>query len=217
MMIFADTADITEIRDLARLGLIDGITTNPTLIAKAGRPFAEAIAEICDAVDGPVSAEVLALDAAAMIDEGRKLAAIAANVVVKLPLTLDGLMACRALTAEGHATNVTLCFSPGQALLAAKAGATYISPFVGRVDDAAGNGLDLVEAIVQIYRTHGFGTNVLAASIRSPSQIVDCARRGAQAVTAPPKAIRDLAKHVLTDKGLEAFLGDAEASGLRLA
>ena len=219
MMIFADTADISEIKELVRYGLIDGITTNPTLIARTGRSFADTITEICDVVDGPVSAEVIAVDASAMIDEGRRLAALAPNVVVKLPLTLDGLMACQTLTDEGHETNVTLCFSAGQALLAAKAGASFISPFVGRLDDASGSGrgLDLIASIVGIYENYGYATNVLAASIRSTGQIIDCAERGAHAVTAPAKAIFDLAKHVLTDKGLDAFLADAKAANVKLA
>lgn len=214
MMIFADTADLSEIRDLTRSGLIDGITTNPSLVAKTGRPFAEVLAEICDAVEGPVSAEVIATDATHMVEEGRKLAAVAPNVVVKLPLTIDGLMACRALSSEGFRTNVTLCFSAGQALLAAKAGATYISPFVGRLDDIAVDGLDLIDDIVSIYETHGYETKVLAASLRTTNHIVDCARRGAHAVTAPPSTIRALASHVLTEKGLEAFLRDADAASL---
>lgn len=214
MMIFADTADIAEIRDLAKSGLIDGITTNPSLVARTGRPFADVVTEICDAVAGPVSAEVIATKATDMVEEGRKLAAVAPNVVVKLPLTMDGLMACRTLASEGLETNVTLCFSAGQALLAAKAGATYISPFVGRLDDISVDGLDLIDDIVAIYATHGYKTKVLAASLRTTNHIVQCARRGADAVTAPPSTIRALASHVLTDKGLEAFLRDAEAASL---
>jgi transaldolase len=214
MEIFADTADVAEIRELVRLGLIDGVTTNPSLVAKTGRPFAETVTEICAVLPGPVSAEVIAVEVEVMVAEGRKLAALAPNIVVKLPLTLDGLMACRILAAEGFRTNVTLCFSAGQALLAAKAGATYISPFVGRLNDIAASGPGLVEDICGIYRAYGYETKVLAASVRSAREIEECARRGADAVTAPLSAIRTLAVHVLTEKGLDGFLGDAKAAGL---
>lgn len=214
MEIFADTADVAEIRELVRLGLIDGVTTNPSLVAKTGRPFAETLSEICSLVPGPVSAEVIAVDVEAMVEEGRRLAALAPNIVVKLPLTLDGLMSCRILAVEGLRTNVTLCFSTGQALLAAKADATYISPFVGRLNDTSADGPGLVEDISRIYRAYGYKTKVLAASVRSAHGIEECARRGADVVTAPPSAIQALAAHVLTDKGLEGFLMDAQAAGL---
>jgi transaldolase len=214
MEIFADTADVAEVRELVRLGLIDGVTTNPSLVAKTGRPLADTLSELCSLVPGPISAEVIAVDVEAMVEEGRKLAALAPNIVVKLPLTLDGLMSCRILTAERLRTNVTLCFSAGQALLAAKAGATYISPFVGRLNDISADGPGLVEDISRIYRAYGYQTKVLAASVRSAREIEECARRGADVVTAPPSAIRALAAHVLTDKGLESFLVDAQAAGL---
>jgi transaldolase len=216
MEIFADTADVAELRDLVGLGLIDGVTTNPSLMAKTGRPFMETLSEICSIVPGPVSAEVIAVEVEAMVAEGRNLAQFAPNIVVKLPLTLDGLMACRILTAEGLRTNVTLCFSAGQALLAAKSGATYISPFVGRLNDISADGPGLVEDIAGIYRAYGYGTKVLAASVRTAREIEECARRGADAVTAPPGAIRGLVAHVLTDKGLKTFLADAEAARLSI-
>ena len=214
MMIYADTADLAEIRDLAELGLIDGVTTNPTLVARSGAPFRDTIAEICRAVTGPVSAEVVANTVEAMVAEGRALAALAQNVVVKLPLTLDGLRACRALRAEGIATNVTLCFSLGQAVLAAKAGASFISPFIGRLEDIGEDGLGLISDIRRGYDLYGFETKVLAASTRSVDHIVQCIKCGADAVTAPPKAIHALVEHRLTDAGLKQFEEDARQAGL---
>ncbi len=216
MRFFADTADTAEITELAALGLIDGVTTNPSLIAKSGRPFSEVIAEICSLVEGPVSAEVVATSYDGMMKEGRKLARIADNVTVKLPLTLDGLKACRALVGEGIAVNVTLCFSANQALLAAKAGATFISPFIGRLDDIHIDGLDLIAEIRQIYDNYGFDTAILAASIRSPNHVRQCALIGADVMTAPPSVIRSLASHPLTDKGLDAFLADAKKAGIKV-
>ena len=214
MKFFVDTADVGDIRDLAATGLIDGVTTNPSLVAKTGRPFAEVIAEICAAVEGPVSAEVAATDAAGMVAEGRRLAAIAPNVAVKVPLTWDGLTACRRLRDAGAAVNVTLCFSPAQALLAAKAGASFVSPFIGRLDDLGQDGMGLIADILAIYRQYpGFATEVLAASMRGPRHIVEAARLGADAATAPPKVLRQLASHPLTDKGLAAFLADWRATG----
>jgi len=211
MKFFADTADTTAIGELNALGLVDGVTTNPSLIKKSRRDFGEVITEICGLIDGPVSAEVLAVDAETMIAEGRKLAEIADNVVVKLPLTLQGLKACRTFSNEGIATNVTLCFSANQALLAAKAGATYISPFIGRLDDINVDGIQLIEQIRAIYDNYGFKTELLAASIRSPMHVQRCALVGADVVTAPPNVIKGLANHLLTDKGLAAFLADARA------
>lgn len=214
MKFFVDTADLDEIRDLAEAGLIDGVTTNPSLVAKSGRDFLELLPQICAAVDGPVSAEVAATESAQMIAEGRKLAAVASNVVVKLPLTLDGLKACKTLTGEGTAVNVTLCFSPAQALLAAKAGAAYISPFVGRLDDIASDGMRLIADIVEIYASYpAIDTEVLVASIRSPMHLVEAARMGADVATIPPSVLRQLVKHPLTDKGLEAFLADWAKTG----
>lgn len=214
MKFFVDTADVEAIRDLHELGLVDGVTTNPSLIGKSGRDFREVIAEICETTPGPVSAEVIATDEAGMLEQGRALAKIASNVVVKLPLTLDGLKACRKLTSEDIRTNVTLCFSANQALLAAKAGASYISPFIGRLDDINVDGLDLITEIRTIYDNYGFETEILAASIRSPNHVKDCALIGADVMTAPPAVIRGLADHVLTDKGLAAFLADAEKAGI---
>ena len=212
MKFFADTADTKDIADLAASGLIDGVTTNPSLIAKSGRPFAEVIAEICALTPGPVSAEVVATDYDGMMKEGKKLAKIAANVAVKLPLTLDGLKACKALTSDGIDVNVTLCFSANQALLAAKAGATFISPFIGRLDDIHIDGVELIEEIRQIYDNYDFATEILAASIRSPNHVKLCALAGADVMTAPPAVIRSLVNHPLTDKGLEAFLADAKTA-----
>lgn len=214
MKFFVDTADTSEIADLAATGLIDGVTTNPSLIAKSGRDFTEVITEICDLVDGPVSAEVIATDYDTMVAEGRKLAAIASNVCVKLPLTMDGLKACRTLTDQGIAVNVTLCFSANQALLAAKAGATFISPFIGRLDDIHLDGMDLIDEIRTIYDNYGFETEILAASIRSANHVKDSALIGADVMTAPPAVIRALANHPLTDKGLAAFLADAKKAGI---
>ena len=216
MKFFADTADTSEIKDLNATGLIDGVTTNPSLIMKSGRDFAEVIAEICDLVDGPVSAEVLAVEADAMIEQGKKLAGIASNVCVKLPLTIDGLKACRALSEQGIDTNVTLCFSANQALLAAKAGATFISPFIGRLDDIHIDGMELISDIRVIYDNYGYETEILAASIRNANHVKDAALIGADVMTAPPGVIRALANHPLTDKGLAAFLADAEKGGVKV-
>ena len=213
MKFFVDTADTNEIRELAETGLLDGVTTNPSLILKAGRPMTEVIAEICEMVDGPVSAEVTATEADAMIAEGTKLAAIADNIAIKLPLTLDGLKACRVLSDEGHMVNVTLCFSANQALLAAKAGASFISPFIGRLDDINIDGLDLIREIRVIYDNYGFETEILAASIRSANHVKDCALIGADVATVPPAVLKGLVKHPLTDKGLEQFLADWQKTG----
>jgi len=214
MKFFIDSADLTEIRDLAATGLVDGVTTNPSLIAKAGRPMIDAIREICAIVPGPVSAEVTATDAEAMIEEGVALAAIAPNVAVKVPLTLDGLKACKTLRARAVMVNVTLCLSPAQALLAAKAGASFVSPFVGRLDDVGGDGMQLIADIVEIYDQYpAFSTEVLVASVRGPVHIVESARRGADIATVPPKVLRQLFAHPLTDKGLAAFLADWEKTG----
>jgi transaldolase len=216
MKFFVDTADTKDIADLASSGLIDGVTTNPSLIAKSGRPFAEVIAEICGLTDGPVSAEVVAIDAEGMISEGRKLAKIAENVAVKLPLTWDGLKACRTLSEDGIPVNVTLCFSANQALLAAKAGAAFISPFIGRLDDIHLDGMEQIQAIRQIYDNYMFETEILAASIRSPNHVKLSALAGADVMTAPPAVIRSLVNHPLTDKGLEAFLADAKKAGIKV-
>lgn len=213
MKFFVDTAEISEIRELSEAGLVDGVTTNPSLIAKSGRNFLEVVKEICDLVDGPVSAEVTALEAAAMIAEGKALAQLADNVVVKLPLTFEGLKACRALTAENIRTNVTLCFSANQGLLAAKAGASYISPFIGRLDDLGVDGMELIENLRIIYDNYGFSTEILAASIRSADHVQQCALAGADVVTVPPAVLKGLVKHKLTDAGLEAFLADWQKTG----
>lgn len=214
MKFFIDTANLDEIRESNELGLIDGVTTNPSLVAKEGDiDFKERIAAICEIVTGDVSAEVTALDTEGMLKEGRELAKIASNVVVKCPLTLDGLKATRRFRDEGTKVNVTLCFSAAQALLAAKAGASYISPFIGRLDDTAQDGMQLIRDIVQIYENYGFATEVLAASIRHPVHIVDCALAGADVATIPFKVIQQLVKHPLTDKGLEGFLSDWKKSG----
>jgi transaldolase len=214
MKFFIDTANLEEIREAAELGLIDGVTTNPSLVAKEGDiDFKERIAEICKIVDGDVSAEVTAIDTAGMLSEGRELAKIADNVVVKCPLTWDGLKATKTLHAEGIKVNVTLCFSATQAILAAKAGATYISPFIGRLDDISENGMQLIYDIVQIYGNYGYTTQVLAASIRHPMHIVDSALAGADVATIPFKVLKQLVKHPLTDKGLDAFLDDWKKSG----
>lgn len=214
MKFFIDTANLDEIKEANELGLIDGVTTNPSLVAKEGDiDFKERIAAICAIVKGDVSAEVTALDTEGMLKEGRELAKIAPNVVVKCPLTLDGLKATRRFREEGTKVNVTLCFSAAQALLAAKAGASYISPFIGRLDDIAQDGMQLIRDIVQIYGNYGFETEVLAASIRHPVHIVDCALAGADVATLPFKVIQQLVKHPLTDKGLEGFLTDWKKSG----
>ncbi|GLK53445.1 fructose-6-phosphate aldolase [Maricaulis virginensis] len=213
MKFFVDTADVAEITELNEAGLVDGVTTNPSLIAKSGRDFIEVTMEICALVDGPVSAEVTAMDTDGMITEGRKLAALAGNVVVKLPLTFDGLKACRALTDEGIKTNVTLCFSANQGLLAAKAGATYISPFIGRLDDLGVDGMELIENLRIIYDNYGFETEILAASIRSADHVQQCALAGAEVATVPPAVLKGLVRHKLTDAGLEAFLADWKKTG----
>lgn len=213
MKLFLDTADVPTIRELAATGLVDGITTNPSLAAKTGRPFFEALKEICDLVPGPISAEVTALESAAMIDEGKKLARVAPNVTVKVPLTWDGLTACRALVGDGHKVNVTLCFSATQALLAAKAGATFISPFIGRLDDTGQDGMGLIREIRHIYDSYGFSTAILAASIRHATHVRDAALAGADVSTMPPAIFRALVQHPLTDKGLAAFLEDWKRTG----
>ena len=214
MKFFIDTADVEEIRKLAKTGMVDGVTTNPTLIAKSGRKIMDVIAEICDIVPGPISAEVTATETDAMLKEGRKLAAIARNVAVKLPLTVDGLTACKTLRDEGTMVNVTLCFSAAQALLAAKAGATFISPFVGRLDDIGQDGMQLIEDICQIYMQYpNFETEVLVASVRHPVHVVQAAKMGAHVATVPPAILRQLYNHPLTDKGLAAFLADWAKTG----
>jgi transaldolase len=213
MKFFVDTADTAEIKELAATGLLDGVTTNPSLIAKSGRQFKEVIAEICSITDGDVSAEVAATDYDTMIKEAKELVKIADNVVIKLPLTLDGLKACKTLTGDGHKTNVTLCFSANQALLAAKAGATYISPFIGRLDDINLDGLELIREIRVIYDNYDFDTEILAASIRTANHVRDCAIIGADVATVPPATLKGLVKHPLTDKGLEAFLADWAKTG----
>ncbi|WP_299738461.1 fructose-6-phosphate aldolase [uncultured Roseobacter sp.] len=213
MKFFVDTADTQAISELNDLGMVDGVTTNPSLILKSGRDILEVTKEICGIVEGPVSAEVVALEAEAMIAEGRKLAEIAENITVKLPLTWDGLKACKVLSGEGKMVNVTLCFSANQALLAAKAGATFISPFIGRLDDINIDGMDLIQDIRTIYDNYGFETQILAASIRSVNHVQDAALIGADVMTAPPEVIRKLATHPLTDKGLEQFMADWAKTG----
>ena len=216
MKFFVDTAIVDEIRELNDYGLLDGVTTNPSLIAKSGRDFKEVIAEIAALVEGPVSAEVAAMDFAGMVAEGEHLAAIAGNVVIKLPLTLDGLKACRHFSQKGIRTNVTLCFSANQALLAAKAGATFISPFIGRLDDIHINGMDLIGEIRTIYDNYGFQTEILAASIRTVNHVKEAALIGADVATIPPSTLKSLVKHPLTDKGLEAFLADWAKTGQKI-
>ena len=214
MKFFIDTADLSEIADLVATGLVDGVTTNPSLIAKSGRNFLDVVAEICALVPGPVSAEVTALDVATMLAEGRKLARIAPNVTVKVPLTPDGLKACRALSNEGTMVNVTLCFSAAQALLAAKAGASFISPFVGRLDDVGATGMDLIGEIVAIYRNFPMlKTEVLVASVRSTLHVTEAAKLGAHVATLPPSVLRQMFAHPLTDKGLAGFLADWAKTG----
>jgi transaldolase len=214
MKFFVDTAEVSEIRSLAEAGLVDGVTTNPSLIAKSGRKMAEVIAEICALTPGPVSAEVTATEYDGMLAEGRYLREIAANVCVKVPLTEAGLRTCRALSADGTLVNVTLCFSPAQALLAAKSGATFISPFVGRLDDIAYDGMQLIADILKIYRNYPhIKTEVLVASIRHPIHLVEAAKLGAEVATLPPAVIRQLLKHPLTDSGLAAFLADWRKTG----
>ncbi|WP_372893666.1 fructose-6-phosphate aldolase [Rhodosalinus sp.] len=216
MKFFVDTADIDAIRDLHALGVVDGVTTNPSLIMKAGRDIREVTAEICALVDGPVSAETVATDAEGMIAEGRELATIAGNIAIKVPLTWEGLKACKTLSGEGRMVNVTLCFSAAQALLAAKAGASFISPFIGRLDDINLDGLQLISDIREIYDMHGYETEVLAASIRSVNHMTECAKIGADVATAPPAVIRAMAAHPLTDKGLATFLADWEKTGQKI-
>ena len=213
MKIFIDTAETSELKEALDTGLVDGVTTNPTLIAKSGRDFKEVIIEICALTAGPVSAEVASLEADGMEKEARILAALASNVVVKLPLTRAGLKVCRALSADGIKTNVTLCFSANQAWLAAKAGATYISPFIGRLDDLGMTGMDLIAEIRALYDAHDYNTEILAASIRSPAHVKDAAIIGADVATIPPKVFDQLFTHPLTDKGLEAFVKDWASTG----
>ena len=214
MKFFVDTADIAEIEDLAASGLVDGVTTNPSLVAKAGKPIRDVIAAICAAVEGPVSAEVTAIDFDGMMEEGESLAGIAPNVAVKVPLTWDGLRACRALTQRGHKVNVTLCFSANQALLAAKAGATFISPFIGRLDDIGYDGMELIRQIRAIYDNYdALTTEILAASIRTPFHVTEAALAGADVATIPPAVLRSLAKNPLTDKNLDGFLADWKKTG----
>lgn len=213
MKFFVDTAVVADIKELNDYGFLDGVTTNPSLIAKSGSDFKEVIAEICAIVGGPVSAEVAALNFDGMVAEGEHLAKIAPNVVIKLPLTLDGLKACRHFSTKGIKTNVTLCFSANQALLAAKAGATYISPFVGRLDDINIDGMDLIREIRQIYDNYNFSTEILAASIRTANHVKEAALAGADVATIPPAVIKSLAVHVLTDKGLDQFAKDWAATG----
>ncbi len=214
MKFFIDTADLNEIRDLAATGLVDGVTTNPSLVAKSGRKFLDVVKEICDIVPGPISAEVAATDHATMLAEGRALAKIAKNVTVKVPLTPDGLKTCKTLSGEGTMVNVTLCFSAAQAILAAKAGASFISPFVGRLDDIGSDGMALIRDICQIYRQYpGFKTEILVASVRHPIHVVESAKLGAHVATMPPNVMRQLFAHPLTDKGLAAFLADWQKTG----
>lgn len=214
MKFFIDSADISEIEDLAETGMVDGVTTNPTLVSQTGRKFTDVVADICKVVDGPVSAEVTATDSPTMIEEGRRLAAIADNVAVKVPLTQDGLKACRVLRQGGTMVNVTLCFSTAQAILAAKVGASFISPFVGRLDDIATDGMQLIEEIVEVYDQYDdFTTEVLVASVRHPMHVVEAARMGADVATVPPKVLRQMFQHPLTEKGLAAFLDDWAKTG----
>ncbi len=208
MKFFIDTANIDEIKEAAKMGMVDGVTTNPSLISKEGRDFEEVIKEICDIVDGPISAEVISTDAQGMVKEARHLAGIHDNIVVKIPMTVDGLKATRTLSAEGIKTNVTLVFSPLQALMAAKAGATYVSPFVGRLDDLSHEGLLLVEQIVEIYSNYGYDTQIIVASVRNPLHVLDSAMMGADIATIPFNVLGKLAAHPLTDKGLKSFLDD---------
>ena len=214
MKFFVDTANTDEIRDLADTGLVDGVTTNPSLVAKSGRKFLDVVEEICTIVDGPVSAEVTAIDHETMLKEGQKLAALAPNIAVKVPLTPDGLKTCKTLSDAGTMVNVTLCFSPGQAILAAKAGAAFISPFVGRLDDISTDGMQLIADICQIYGHYeSFETEVLVASIRHPIHLIEAARMGAGVATLPPSVLRQLYKHPLTEAGLKAFLSDWKKTG----
>ncbi|MCH8169260.1 MAG: fructose-6-phosphate aldolase [Proteobacteria bacterium] len=216
MKFFIDTAEIDEIRELAATGMVDGVTTNPSLILKSGRDIIEVTREICAIVDGPVSAEVTALESEAMVAEGTRLAQIAPNIAVKVPLTWDGFRACKALTGAGHMVNVTLCFSATQALLAAKAGATFVSPFIGRLDDIGLDGMELIADIRQIFDNYNFQTQILAASIRSVNHVATAAKLGADVATIPPGVVRKLADHPLTDKGLAAFLADWAKTGQKI-
>ena len=216
MKFFVDTAEIDAIAELNDLGMVDGVTTNPSLILKSGRDIIEVTREICELVSGPVSAEVVATKAEDMIAEGRKLAEIAPNITVKLPLTWDGLKACKTLSGEGKMVNVTLCFSANQALLAAKAGATFISPFIGRLDDVNIDGMDLIADIRQIYDNFGFDTQILAASIRTVNHVTQSALIGADVITAPPNVIKSLANHPLTEKGLKQFMSDWAKTGQKI-
>jgi len=214
MKFFIDTADINEIKELAATGLVDGVTTNPSLVAKSGKKFLDVVKEICEVVPGPVSAEVVATDHATMLKEADKLSKIAENVVIKLPLTMDGLKTCKQLTSQGIKTNVTLCFSPAQALLAAKAGATYISPFVGRLDDVGTDGMQLIADIISIYSSYShLETEVLVASVRHPGHVIEAAKMGADVATLPPALLKQMFNHPLTDKGLSAFLADWAKTG----
>ncbi|PXA92020.1 fructose-6-phosphate aldolase [Nostoc sp. 3335mG] len=217
MKFFADTADTNDIRDLADAGLLDGVTTNPSLINKSGRDFLEVVREICGLVDGPVSAEVVALDYDGMMREAEVVRKIADNVAVKVPLTIDGLKACKTLTDDGTMVNVTLCFSANQALLAAKAGATFVSPFVGRHDDVGFDGMQLIGDIRLIYDNYAFDTEILVASVRHPVHVLEAAKIGADVMTAPPAVIKQLVKHPLTDKGIEGFMADWAKSGQKIA
>jgi transaldolase len=216
MKFFVDSADIDAIKELNDFGMVDGVTTNPSIIMKSGRDIMEVTKEICDIVSGPVSAEVVALNAEDMIAEGRKLAGIAPNIAVKVPLTWAGLKTCKVLSDEGQMVNVTLCFSANQALLAAKAGATFISPFIGRLDDIGLDGMELIADIRAIYDNYGYDTEILAASIRSVNHVADCALIGSDVITAPPSVIKKLADHVLTDKGLDAFMKDWAKTGQQI-
>ena len=214
MKFFIDTADVGEIRDLAATGLVDGVTTNPSLVAKSGRKFLDVVQEICSIVPGPISAEVTATDHKTMLAEGHKLAKLAKNVAVKVPLTPDGLKTCKALSSEGTMVNVTLCFSAAQAILAAKAGASFISPFVGRLDDIGQDGMGLIRDICTIYKAYpAFKTEVLVASVRHPIHIIESAKMGAHVATMPPNVLRQMFQHPLTDKGLAAFLADWQKTG----
>lgn len=216
MLLFVDTAETDLIRELSATGLVDGVTTNPTLVARSGRPMVEVIAEICSLVEGPVSAEVAALDAQGMIEQGLRLSRIATNVAVKVPLTFEGLKACRALSDQGIMVNVTLCFSAAQALLAAKAGATFVSPFIGRLDDQGADGMELIREIRAIYDNFDYDTDVLAASIRTVGHVKDSAIAGADCATIPPAVFGDLVKHPLTERGLEQFMADWARTGQTL-
>jgi transaldolase len=216
MKFFADTAEISEIRELAETGLLDGVTTNPSLVQKSGRDFIEVLGEITKVCSGPISAEVVAVDHEGMMAQAEKLRKVADNVAIKVPLTEAGLKTCKALTSDGTMVNVTLCFSAAQALLAAKAGATFISPFVGRLDDIGSSGMELISDIRMIYDNYDFGTEILVASVRSPMHVVEAAKIGADVMTAPPKVIHQLFKHPLTDAGLAAFLKDWESTGQQI-